>query len=43
MVSGIAAQAWTLHQEIFRIAYEIARAAHATVPDYHRRLFSNWN
>jgi hypothetical protein len=51
MVSGFAAQAWAWHQEIFRIAYEFARASRAaaefasraTTPDYQQRLFSNWN
>ena len=35
---------WAWHQEIFRIAYEVARANRAAASaDYHRRLFSNWN
>lgn len=43
MVSMIATQAWTLQQEIFRIAYELAKASRAATPDYQQRLFSNWN
>jgi hypothetical protein len=44
ILSGAAATGWTWHQEIFRIAYEVARASRAAASaDYHHRLFSNWN
>jgi hypothetical protein len=51
MVSGIAAQVVAWQQEIFRIAFELARASRAaaelanraTTPAYQQRLFSNWN
>jgi hypothetical protein len=38
-----AALSWTWQQEVFRRAYEAARAKQmVTLPFYHR-LFSNWN
>jgi hypothetical protein len=36
------AQGWAWQREILRLAYEAARANNA-VPNYHKRLFSNWN
>lgn len=48
MVPAMAMAGWTWQQEVFRIAYEVARANHAAMTraaatsDYHR-LFSNWN
>jgi hypothetical protein len=47
MVPAMAMAGWTWQQEVFRIAYEVARAKHAAMTraaasDYHR-LFSNWN
>lgn len=49
MVPGGAAHGWTWQQEVFRMAYEIARAREiaraslAAASDYPHRLFSNWN
>ena len=50
MGSGAAVQAWAWHQEIFRVAYELAQASRAAAefasreaPDYQQHLFSNWN
>jgi hypothetical protein len=38
-----AVSGWTWHQEIFRIAYEIARANNVSASNYLHRFFSNWN
>jgi hypothetical protein len=40
---GPASPGWTWQQEVFRIAYEAARANRAAASDYRNRLFSNWN
>ena len=43
------AMGWGWQQEVFRLAYELARANRAAqmqaaaAYDYHHRLFSNWN
>jgi hypothetical protein len=34
---------WSWQQELFRLAYELARANRAMRLEYHHRFFSNWN
>jgi hypothetical protein len=49
MGNMVAATGWTLQQEVFRMAYEVARANREAMTravayhDYHHRFFSNWN
>ena len=38
-----AAPLWMWQQEIFRRAYEAARAKQMATLPFHHRLFSNWN
>jgi hypothetical protein len=44
LLAAAASQGWTWQQEVFRMAYELARANQAiSSADYRNRLFLNWN